>query len=377
MPRVRFITLGCRLNQAEEAIFAADFSANGWDVAFGGDDADADGQEVVVLHSCAVTRMAERKTLQAIRALKRVDPPKAAPMVAVTGCATAALPEQVLREAGADLIIPRTQYASLRAAVEAAVGFAPAGASSSTGFAPGAPAPGRASLREMPLLRPGRHHAMLKVQDGCDFRCAYCIVPYTRGPATSRPFAECVAEATAMAKAGVPEIVMTGCNLACYRDGAAGLPELAAAVCEAVAPMGATVSLGSVEPAICDEAIVTLMLAHKNLKRFVHLPIQSGDSKVLALARRRYNGERIREILALYRREVPNLFLGADFITGLPGEDEEAFLRTCDLVKDFSFDHIHVFPYSPRQGTAALALPDIPSRAVARARAARLRALTA
>lgn len=370
MPRVRFITLGCRLNQAEEAIFAADFSANGWDVAFGGDDAGADGQEVVVLHSCAVTRMAERKTLQAIRALKRVDPPKTAPIVAVTGCATAALPEQVLRAAGADLIIPRTQYANLRFAIEAAIAV-------SSGFAPAAPPAGRASLRERPYLRPGRHHAMLKVQDGCDFRCAYCIVPYTRGPATSRPFAECVAEATAMAKAGVPEIVMTGCNLACYRDGVAGLPELAAAVCEAVAPMGATVSLGSVEPAICDEAIVALMLAHKNLKRFVHLPIQSGDSKVLALARRRYNGERIREILTLYRKKVPNLFLGADFITGLPGEDEEAFQRTCDLVKEFSFDHIHVFPYSPRQGTAALALPDIPSRAVARARAARLRTLTA
>lgn len=394
MRTIRFETLGCRLNQAEESIFAADFAANGWRVLSGpGERAD-----VIVLHSCAVTRQAERSTLQKLRSFKRGADAEGLPAVAVTGCAAAALPEAALREAGADIIVRRAQYPGVRAAIEAffasgarpapladeeCVGAFPSSAKGAAAEAPAAPLPAIdlaphpffGADGAAPAIPAGRRRAMLKVQDGCNFRCAYCIVPFTRGGAVSRPFGESVAAAKALAAAGAAEVVLTGCNLACYRSGDCGLPGLARAVCEAVLPFGAKVSLGSVEPAICDEGIVEAMLAAPNFRRFLHLPIQSGDSGVLALAGRRYDGPGIRRILRLYRDSIPGLELGGDFITGLPGEDEAAFANTCALVRDFAFDRLHVFPYSPRQGTAALAQSATPSRATAKDRAARLRAM--
>lgn len=396
MRTIRFETLGCRLNQAEESIFAADFAANGWLVlSESGENAD-----VVVLHSCAVTRQAERSTLQKLRSFKRGAVAGHIPVVAVTGCAAAALPETILRDAGADVIVLRNGYSGLRATIEAffansakpapladgeCVGAFPAGDAGAATEAPTvqlpvpdlAPHPFFGADGAALALPSGRRRAMLKVQDGCDFRCAYCIVPFTRGAAVSRPFGESVDAARALAESGAAEIVLTGCNLACYRSGNAGLPELARAVCEAVLPFGAKVSFGSVEPAICDEGIVEAMLAEQNFRRFLHLPIQSGDSGVLALAGRRYDGPAIRRIIQLYRDSVPGLELGGDFITGLPGEDEAAFANTCALVRDFAFDRLHIFPYSPRQGTAALAQHDAPSRAVAKDRAAKLRAMIA
>lgn len=380
MPCVHFITLGCRLNQAEEGGFARDFAAHGWTTLFGSDDNIPSECDAVVLHSCAVTRQAERKTLQAVRALNRHAGNK--PVIAVTGCATAALPEDVFFSAGADLIVKRSQYSELRKMIEDflaqrtsgdaacfATALADAGNSTDSRCSPST------TIWPHPLLRRDRHHAMLKVQDGCGFHCSYCIVPSTRGTPVSRPFDDSVEEAVRLAKAGVPEIVLTGCNLACYHSDGASLPDLAFAICRAVAPFSAIVSLGSVEPAICDEKIVETMLSQHNLKHFIHLPIQSGDSHVLALAHRHYDESRIREILSLYRKSIDNLFLGGDFITGLPGEDDAAFARTCALVKDFAFNHIHVFPFSPRQGTEALHATETPSRAIARNRATQLRAI--
>lgn len=379
MHSVRFITLGCRLNQAEEAVFAGAFAARGWRIVF--DDAPADA---VVLHSCAVTRQAERATLQTLRALKHGAKP---PFVAVAGCATAALPEMVLEEAGADLVVqvrdPQVLCDLLCRLVES--NAIPSSPQAAPCLFPGKPndpdnnalpVPAPAPLPREPAPEPLFRHpekALLKIQDGCDFRCAYCIVPFTRGPSVSFPFDNLVAAAQRMADRGAREIVLTGCNLACYHDGGHDLADLAAKVCNAVAGQGAVVSLGSVEPAICDRRIIDAMLAHANFKRFVHLPIQSGDSRVLALARRKYTGEGIRNVLSLYRESVPRLVLGADFITGLPGEDETAFKKTEGLVRDFAFDLVHVFPYSPRRGTAALNLPERPSRSVAKERAARLR----
>lgn len=388
MKSIRLIALGCRLNQAEEATFAGDFAAGGWSVDLGG-DAPCD---VVLVHSCAVTRQAERTTLQTLRSLKRGVPMDELPVVAVTGCAAAALSEDALRAAGADIVVRRGDIPRLREIVERLLSSGlrprplendPRAVFGNVAVPPlpeqpsndGDATPEGVFGGAAPLFRHGRDRAFLKVQDGCAFRCAYCIVPFTRGRPVSRPFDDAVAAAADIAGRGFREIVLTGCNLACYADGGRTLPDLISAAAEAVAGGGARLALGSVEPAICDDGIIDAMLAHGNVRRFVHLPIQSGDDGVLRLAGRHYDGARIREILSAYCERLDGLELSADFIAGLPGEDDAAFEATCALVRDFPFAAIHVFPYSRRQGTAALGMDAIPPRSVAKARAATLRAL--
>lgn len=388
MGRVRIETLGCRLNQSEEAMMAGLLAGAGWRVEFGGGGpADA-----VVIHGCAVTRQAERSTLQAVRAAKRGLPAEEMPAVVVSGCAAGAIPEAELRRAGADIILRRGGCLGVAGALDAFFKSGarpgppmedhPGGAFPRPGECAAEPAPDAAGAAPpffasgAPLFRHGRDRAILKVQDGCDFRCSYCIVPRLRGPGVSRPFAEAVGAAAEAAAAGYREIVVTGCNLACYRDGGMGLPELLSAICAKAAGFGADVSVGSVEPGVCDGALAEVMAANGNFRRFVHLPVQSGDDRVLALAGRRYTSGDIRGIVRGYRAAVEGIAIGADFIAGLPGEDEEAFARTCGLVRELEFAPVHVFPFSPRRGTAAAALA-APPRYVAKRRARELISLTA
>ena len=346
-----FLTLGCRLNQAEEAQFAGQFESIGWRRA-----APEETPDAIVLHSCAVTRNAERETFQRLRSLRRARGDSPTPVLVVTGCAVACNSAEAFLEAGADLLVPRKEHPRLAELVAERLGQE------------------EPPLAEVPRPVFSTSRALLKVQDGCSFGCAYCIVPHTRGPATSRPWAEVLSEAEAILAQGFLEIVVTGCNLACYRDGPRGLADLADAVCRLAEPCGARIRLGSVEPGICDDALRDLLLARGNICRFLHYPIQSGDTAVLQSMGRHYTAEYIADLLRRLRGEMPLIGLGADFITGLPGEDEAAFARTCDLVRAVPFAHIHVFPFSPRQGTRAAQMAGAPPRAVAKARAARLRA---
>ena len=180
-------------------------------------------------------------------------------------------------------------------------------------------------------------------------------------------------EARALLDRGHRELVVTGCNLACYRDGTRGLPELADALCR-MAPEG-RIRLGSVEPGMIELELADVMRRHRNLCRFLHLPIQTGDDALLRRMGRRYSTDLLRATLAALLQRVPGLALGTDLITGLPGEDEAAFGRTRELLQAFPFANLHVFPYSPRPGTRAATMSARPPAAVARARARQLRAI--
>ena len=359
---ISFKTLGCRLNQAEEADFAAQFQAAGCRLADKGETPD-----VLVLHSCAVTRAAERETFRQIRAWRR-DPALTHTKIVVTGCAVACNAAELFRDAGADLVIAKGDLPVLASLVvesqKSNVECRILGART--------PDLGPRTLDSYPM----RHkRALLKVQDGCGFNCAYCIVPLTRGKPVSRPWGDTLSAAESLLDKGYREIVLTGCNLACYRDGARGLADLADAICGLAEPYGARIRLGSVEPCLCDDELLSVLLARRNLCRFLHYPIQSVDSAVLQAMGRRYTAEQILSLLQRLREKVPLIGLGADFITGLPGEDEAAFAQTCALVEQIPFVHIHVFPFSPRQGTRAPTLPNRPSRTVAKERASRLRVI--
>jgi len=328
---VSFKTFGCRLNRAETAQFEAGFAAAGFlRVPF---DTPAD---IVVLHTCAVTQAAENECLKQLRSLRGKKPDT---VLVLAGCAVEVVHPDTLRALGADLIVPRDQKGTLVSIVQRHLGV-PCG-----------------SRPTVPVRSTKR--ASLKIQDGCDFFCSYCIVPHTRGQPYSRPFDACLHDAQAFIEAGFEEIVVTGCNIACYRDGAHDLVGLLSAL--AALPGLGRLRLGSIEPGTVERDVAALMAADPVFCQFLHLPIQSGDDAVLARMGRRYKAEEIAETLREALRLMPLLGLGADIITGFPGESEEAFGNTRALIDMFPFGNLHVFPYSERPGTpAATFAPAVP-----------------
>ena len=377
--RICFKTFGCRLNQAESERFAADFTAAGWSVA-----PFAAPSDVVVIHGCAVTRIAEQKCLQLARGIKRAACQAGAPepFVVLVGCVVEA--DATRRDvAGVDLLVVRRDKERLAEIVVARFqescrrnGRAgppdpPSGdalderVGQEHGGSGGPALPGGAVTNP-----PRRKRAFLKVQDGCNFFCSYCIVPHTRGAPVSRPWQAVLAEARALAQAGFAELVVTGCNVACYRDGTRGLADLVAAL--AALDEVQRIRLSSVEPSTSEREIIAFMAECPKLCRYLHLPLQSGDAATLRRMGRRYTPEEYAATVQAAARRMPDLGLGTDLIAGFPGETNEAFARTRKFVAALPFSNLHVFSYSERPGTPAAAYPDAVPPGVRKARAQEL-----
>jgi len=334
--RVSFKTFGCRLNQAETTRFCSDFLSAGWDVTSFGSLAD-----VVVLHGCAVTHTAEQACLQLARGIKRTAALAGAPepFVVLVGCVVEA---DTARQAvsGVDLLVARADKERLTEIVCARL------VESLDRSDPTDP-----SNRPDRMPPPRRKRALLKVQDGCDFCCAYCIVPQTRGAPVSRPWRAVLDEAHELAQAGFAEIVVTGCNVGCYHDGARGLADLVAAM--AALDEVQRIRLSSIEPSTSEREIIDLMVSCRKLCRYLHLPLQSGDAATLQRMGRRYTPEAYAATVQTAVARMPDLGLGTDLIAGFPGETVEAFARTQQFVAAMPFNNLHVFPYSERPGTPA------------------------
>jgi len=325
MKTVAFKTFGCRLNHAEAARFQADFSSVGFTrVPL---EANAD---VIVVHSCMVTQTAENEAMRLLRALRKRHPHAC---LVLSGCMAALIQPAALHEQGVDLIVSQQEKDRLVPTVLSRLGVH-----------------SDASLFPHPSAQ-RTQRAVLKIQDGCDFFCTYCIVPYARGAPRSRPFETCLSDARALIDAGFREIVVTGCNTACYRDGRRSLADLLSALLEL--PGLGRIRLGSIEPGTVEREIVALMAQAPQLCRFLHLPIQSGDDRILTRMGRRYSAGEIFETLDEALRLMPDIGLGADIICGFPGETDAAFARTRELIARFPISKLHVFPYSERPGTPA------------------------
>jgi len=348
MKRVAFKTVGCRLNQAETARLAAAFEAAGYRlVPFGA------ACDVCVIHTCAITRRAEQKCRQYARAARRAHP---AARLVLAGCAVDVLGPELRRQTEADLLAGRADKFRLPQLLDpqpATAARPPAGSD--------------------PLPRFDATRALLAVQDGCDFRCAYCVVPAARGPSRSRPFAAVLDEARRLSEAGYRELVLTGANLGCYADGSRRLVDLIAAI-EAL-PDVARIRLSSIECTTVERPVLDYMAASAKLCHYLHLPLQSGDDGILRAMGRRYTAAQYRDVAAYAAQRVPRLGLGTDVLVGFPGETDAAFANTERLVRELPFSNLHVFPYSRRPGTPAADLPDqVPAR-LKQERAARLLAL--
>ena len=336
--RVFLSNLGCKLNQAEIDSMARQFQARGHTVVPSLREAD-----LHVVNSCTVTQAAARDSRKLIRRGRRLRPGL---KTVVTGCWATDSRREAKTLDGVDLVVDNARKEDLLDEVQRH--FSDAGGGSA--LSPEMTIP----VSFVPLLF-GPTRGLVKVEDGCNMSCAFCIIPSTRGRQRSRPVAEVVREVERLVAGGYEEIVVTGVQISSYRHGEAGLVELVAALLD-----GTEVSrlrLTSIAPWEFDRRLLPF-LNQPRLCRHLHFSLQSGCRATLRRMRRPYTPEAFRLLATLVRREVPGLALTTDVIAGFPGESDEEFEESLRFVTEMEFAKTHVFRYSERPGTAAAELPD-------------------
>ena len=355
--RFHCYTLGCKVNQYETQAMERLL------VALGNAPAPENEADALIVNTCTVTAVADRKNRTLIHRLRREHPDA---VLGVCGCYAQVSTDDVAAM-GVDVVSGsggRDEFVQLLLQ-----------ACRERGTAPVVAVDAALKRRDFERLPAGglreRTRAMLKVQDGCNNFCTYCIIPYARGPVRSLPLAEAVAQARALADAGYREIVVTGIEIASWgwdlRDGSS-FADLAEALCNAVPET--RVRLGSLEPRVVDEAFCRRLAACPNLCPQFHLSLQSGSDTVLKRMHRKYDSARFFESVTLLRRFFPGCAVTTDLIVGFPGETEEEFAESVAFAEQCGFAAMHIFPYSRRAGTPADAMDGQIPKAVKAERAA-------
>ena len=347
-------TLGCKVNQFETQALELLLTSRGHTECAPGEDCDA-----CIINTCAVTAESGRKSRQAIRRARKAAP---SAVIAVCGCYSQISPEEV-EGLGVDLVAGSGGRAAFVTRLEAVY--------ADRVFRKDIDDPmKRREFESLPTGGlSGRTRAMLKIQDGCCNFCTYCVIPYARGPVRSLPLKDTAAEAARLSDAGYREIVVTGIEISSYgRDlEGASLIDAVRAVSEA-APQ-CRIRLGSLEPRTVTEDFADALLPLGNVCRHFHLSLQSGCDATLRRMGRRYDTARFMQSVSILRDRFPGCGVTTDLIVGFPGETEEEFGETMDFIRRCAFSAMHVFPYSPRPGTAAAAMPDQIEKSVKHERA--------
>ena len=333
--RVHLKTLGCRLNEAEIESWANDFSAQGH--TFVNEDAAPD---VLVLNTCAVTQGAVRKSRQLVRKTHKKNP-KA--KLVVSGCYATLNEQETVSLDGVDLLVNNQQKDQL---VQLTLAQLSEETMPSIATEPNAVA----------LFSRGRQRAFIKVQDGCRYRCSFCIVTIARGDEKSKPIADIVSEANAIHQQGVSEIVITGVHLGGYgSDIAENLYNLITALLTQTSIP--RIRMGSLEPWDLPDGFFELF-KNARLMPHMHLPIQSGSDSVLKRMSRRCKTDEFRALVTEARAIIPNLNITSDIIVGFPSETDEEWQQTLKFVDEMQFGNLHIFSYSTREGTKAASMPN-------------------
>lgn len=349
MTAIYLHSLGCRLNQSEADAWARRLAEMGCRIVNDVTQADA-----ILVNTCAVTAEAERKTRHLLRAMARANP--RASIIAI-GCAATLRPDELASLPNVVRVIPNAEKERTAEIVAATLGI-PAG------------------QEHMAVPTPRlRTRAFVKIQDGCDNACTYCIVHILRGPVRSRPPEEVIAEINQRAEEGYREIVLTGVNIGAYgRD--LGLTDGLARLVEAIlthTPIP-RLRLSSIEPWDVEPVLLSLW-TDRRLCRQLHLPLQSGCEATLRRMGRRITAADYARLVAAARAAIPDLALTTDIIVGFPGENEAEFAESLAFVERMEFARLHVFPFSPRPGTPAARMAGVVPEPVIRERAAQMRAL--
>ena len=360
--RAAFMTLGCKVNQFETETMEGLFRARGYEIVPFEERAD-----VYVINTCSVTHLSDRKSRQIIRRAARMNPTAC---IAVAGCYAQVSPEEVRGLEGVRVVIGTEERARIVDYVEEAL-RADGVVEEITDVMQAR------AFEDIPLHGvPHRTRAFLKIEDGCQNFCSFCIIPYARGPVKSRPLAAVAREMEKLAAAGFREVVLTGIHLGAYGIDLPQRPTLADACRTALRTKEVRrLRLGSLESVELSEDLLSLVRTEPRFAPHLHLPLQAGSDNVLRAMNRRYDTAAFAQLLADVRRAVPGAAISTDIIVGFPGETEEDFTAGLDFVRAMGFARMHVFPYSARRGTPAARRTDQIAPPVRRERAARMQAL--
>lgn len=350
--RASLHTLGCRLNQAETAILGEGLRRKGFQLVEFGQPTD-----LLVLNTCSVTEDAERTSRYLIRKTLKHSPQA---FIAVTGCYAQTGAEALKQHTGIDLIVGNQFKLDLPS-------YIPPPHALQKRSAPDVRHTRTMSREDFDLPHfgePDSTRALLKIQDGCSSMCSFCIIPFARGHERSRKLEDIVHETESLVARGYREIVLTGVNIGQYcQDGRDFCTLL-----RRLNQVGGVerIRISSIEPTTVTEELLDLMAASTKLCPYLHIPLQSGDDQILSAMNRRHTAQAYVGLIGQAVAKIPGLGLGTDLMVGFPGESERAFRNTLAAATDLPFSYLHVFPYSPRPGTAAMrmgqAVPPSPVR---------------
>jgi len=339
---VAFRTLGCRLNQAETDAFKSELTKFNLREVSGSEPAN-----LTVINSCAVTRAAEAKTRATITAARRISPNG---KIAIVGCYSQLAAAELLDIPGVYLVLGNNEKYNLFDFLEEI----DQGEKIVRVTTPGLAAT---------TFRAGYHSALdlrirvnLKIQEGCDYYCAYCILPYLRGAPRSREPQDCIAEIRQLTEQGVREIILTGINLGRYQSSEGDLAALIRRLLdETTIPR---IRLSSIEPDLITPQLIELIASEPRLCRYLHIPLQHGADTVLGLMKRHYQTADYAALVNSIKQRMPEICIGADVMVGFPGETESEFEQMRRFIENIDITYLHVFRYSARPGTPAADLGD-------------------
>lgn len=366
MKKIAFSTLGCKVNQADTASMEKLFRQAGYElVAF---NVKAD---IYLINTCVVTNMGQKKSRQVIHRAVRQNPEA---LIVVTGCYPQTAADEVKAISGVDLIIGNQDRAQLVTLVEKALmerrGSTMDGVHQLTA---------QTAFEELPADEAtDKTRAFLKIQEGCNQYCTYCIIPYARGPLRSRSLTNIKTEVTRLVAAGFKEIVLIGIHLGAYGQETVGGATLTTAVKTVLAVPGVErLRLGSLESVEVADELLEVMLADERVCRQLHLPLQAGCDEILQLMHRPYDTAKFSKLLQKIRQTIPEIAITTDIIVGFPGETAEHFAATKAFATQCQFSKIHIFPFSPRQGTPAASYAGVVPENLKQERATQLAAVDA
>ena len=340
-------TIGCRLNQADSSLVCDRLTRDGWNIV---EMESGSELNLIIINSCSVTGTASQKSRQAARKFRRLNP---SACIVITGCSAEIENEFWAAEDSVDIVLANPQKKELADHVRT---FFEDQRQTSGMLKFSSNEPPDVFMENAESSFPFKSRAFLKIQEGCNNFCSYCIVPYTRGRERSRAWDEVIADFKHQLDAGFQEIVLAGVNVCAYNDHGRRLPDLLKALTGFEGKF--RIRLSSTEPHPDNMELLAVMAGNPKICRFLHLSLQHGTDEILHAMNRKYTTAEYADFVRFARSMIPEIHLGTDIIVGFPGETDELFQQECEFVRQMAFANVHIFTFSPRKGTPAATLPD-------------------